>query len=393
MKANSVRARSSGEFRGGVAFLRTLVLPGAAALGDWLTTNALDADAARWLCTHGLGPYAFHRLREAGKLDALPAAAGELLRGAYYRAVADTVLHNRELAVALDALTGAGITPILFKGAALAHTVYPDPACRPMGDLDFWLTVDEMPRGQAALSAIGYVQRHKPARPIALMMQHSGEIQMIGQHPGSGLVELHWGAFAGEWLHRTAAVDDAAIRQRAVPVTVLGWPARLLETEDAVIQLAVHLAVNHQMAYPGLRGLLDVVLLARARDVDWVEVAGRAKGWRVGTATWLVLGLAAELFGLATAAPAIDRLRPARPRRWALSRFVSPRSVLGRRDLTGGPLRFVYQLLLVDRTRDAVRLVWRALWPEDAWLVARYGRAAGLGMRLRHLTGALRGRV
>ena len=32
------------------------------------------------------------------------------------------------------------------------------------------------------------------------------------------------------------------------------------------------------------------------------------------------------------------------------------------RDLTHGPLRFVYQLLLVDHARDAARLLGRALW-------------------------------
>ena len=64
--------------------------------------------------------------------------------------------------------------------------------------------------------------------------------------------------------------------------------------------------------------------------------------------------------------------------------------MLAGRDLTHGPLRFVYQLLLVDRTWDAVRLLGRALWPEDDWLAARYGRRDA-PTRCRHLLGALRG--
>ena len=35
--------------------------------------------------------------------------------------------------------------------------------------------------------------------------------------------------------------------------------------------------------------------------------------------------------------------------------------------------RFVIQMLLTDRLRDAWRLVWRALFPEADWLRARYG--------------------
>ena len=55
----------------------------------------------------------------------------------------------------------------------------------------------------------------------------------MGRTPGSGLVELHWGVFAGEWLHRAAAVDDGGIRGRAVSVTIAGRPALMLAPEDA----------------------------------------------------------------------------------------------------------------------------------------------------------------
>ena len=372
--------------------LKALAAPGADALGSGVTVNGLDADAAVWLRARGLGPYAFYRLHEAGLSGSLPPDVQVMLRAAYYLSVADTELHNRELAAVLDALGATGIVPILFKGAALAHTVYPEPACRPMGDLDLWLAGDEMPSAQAALESLGYVQHLKPTRPIALMMQHSGEIQMIGRRPGSGLVELHWGVFAGEWLRRTAVVDELALRERALPVTIMGRPARMLAAEDGVIQLAVHLAVNHQMAYPGLRGLLDLVLLARSGGVDWDIVAARASAWRVGTVTWLVLALAAELLGLDEATSAIERLRPSGLRRRLLALFVNARSLLAMRNLTKGPLRFVYQLLLVDRPGDAARLFWRAIWPEDAWLVARYGRA-GSRIRWRHLWSAIRGKV
>ena len=112
----------------------------------------------------------------------------------------------------LDVLVAAGVTPVLFKGAVLAYTAYPDPACRPMGDLDLWIDLDAMPRAQAALESLGYVQRLKVERPLALQAQREGEIQLVGRAPGSGLVELHWGVFAGEWLHRAAAVDDGGIR-------------------------------------------------------------------------------------------------------------------------------------------------------------------------------------
>ncbi len=107
---------------------------------------------------------------------------------------------------------------------------------------------------------------------------------------------------------------------------------------------------------------------------------------------WLVHRFAADLLGFEEAATALERLRPSPLRRWLLSLLVNARSLLEMRNLTRGPLRLVLQMLLVDRPRDAARLFWRALWPEDDWLAARYGRQ-DMRTRCRHLLGALRGRI
>lgn len=373
------------------ALLHALITADGDALHTWATVKA-DEAWCEWLHGQGLSAYAFHQLRATGALAKLPPELQARLRGRYYTAAGDAELHARELTEVLDALACTGIVPIVFKGAALAFTVYPDPACRPMGDLDLWLCDEEMSRAQAALEAVGYRQYVKGARPLALQAQREGEIQLIGRQPGHGLVELHWGVFAGEWLRRTAAVDSAGLRERTVQVTLSGRPARTLAAEDAIIQLAVHLAVNHQMAYPGARGLLDIALVTINNRVDWDAVVQRARAWRVSVATWLVLALTAELFGLHDAHAASLQLQPVPARRQLLAYFTGPQAVLAGRDITHSRRRLLYQLVLVDRPRDAARLVWRALWPEEAWLTARYG-AATPGVRARHLLTAARGRI
>ncbi len=225
---------------GATAFLRALVTADGNALRAWATTMA-DASWCEWLHGHGLTAYAFHQLRATGALAELSPELQGVLRGRYYTAAGDAELHVRELARVLDILASVGVTPVVFKGAALAFTVYPDPACRPMGDLDLWLEADEMNRAQTALETAGYRQHTKDARPPALQAQREGEIQLVGRQASHGLVELHWGVFAGEWLRRTAAADSADLRERVVPVTLAGRPAQTLAPEDAIIQLAVHL--------------------------------------------------------------------------------------------------------------------------------------------------------
>ena len=61
-----------------------------------------------------------------------PPEFGQHLRQAYYLAVGDASLRRQELATVLNELHASGLQPVVFKGAALANTVYPDPACRPI---------------------------------------------------------------------------------------------------------------------------------------------------------------------------------------------------------------------------------------------------------------------
>ena len=385
-------SRPQGPFQGAVAFLQALIAAEPDRLRAWLAAHRLDVDAVAWLHAQGLAPYTFHRLREVSLVESLAPAARDEFRQAYYRSSADAAIHDGELRQVLGALSAVSIVPVLFKGAALAHTAYASSACRPMGDLDLWVTDEEMGHAQAALERLGYVQHAKSARPVALQAQRHGEVQLIGHAPGAGLVELHWGVFAGEWLERAAAVDEAAVRARCLPLDVLGCPAHTLAPEDAVIQLATHLAINHQFAYPGLRGLLDIAMTSRWQRVDWDIVAARASAWRIATVVWLVHRFATDMLGLDEAAAALERLRPSLLRRWLLSLLVNPRSLLEMRNLTRGPQRLVLQLLLVDRPRDAARLFWRALRPEEDWLAARYG-CRDVRTRCRHLLGALQGKI
>jgi len=342
-----------------------------------------------WLHAQGLSAMTWHILRDVPNL---PAHHTKELHAWYYSAVAHAKLYQDELKRVLEALAAQNITPVLFKGAVLAHTVYPHPACRPMGDMDLWVTADEIDHAQIILTQLGYSPIAKTARPRALVQQYRGEIQMVRQEAGKSLVELHWGIFAGEWLRRTANIDETAIRARAIPCALINQRVLSLSPEDSIIQLAVHLAVNHQMAQPWLRGLLDIGLLAQTNSIDWNVVIKRAQDWRISTATWAALQLALELAGLTEATSAAMQLSPSPLRRHLLNRLTNAESLVRMYDMRHGLLRFVYLLLLADHTRDAVRLFGRTLWPEPSWLEARYGHA-GLAMQLRHMTNAVQGKL
>jgi hypothetical protein len=344
--------------------------------------QSVDVEAlARWLIKHDLASLAYSRCRGAVPELVL------LLAERFFPSAARNVLHFHELNQVLEGLHAAGIPVVLLKGAALASEAYGEWTRRPMGDVDLWLRSVDMQEAAAIMQRLGFRMKIRRDRPLALQSLVGGELQFYKL----GLVELHQSPFAGCWLHRTAAVDDDEIWERTEPVTLAfkdlpgarssaggGWSelVRQLAPEDMVIQVAVHLAVNHQFGMAALRGLLDIALTAHTRPVNWYVVAERARRWRVGTAVWTVLDLAERLIGLPGVEEVLINLSPTSFRRVLLKLLVSPQSMLDGRDLRESPLRYLILLLLVDRPWDAAYLVFRTLWPEEEWLVARYEEQA-----------------
>jgi len=352
-----------------VAVGRSAALAAPPGIAPWLTRNDLGA----------LGRAAW------GSSDP---ALGSALAAQALGVAAANAIHLARAAAIERAFEADGIGMVLLKGAAIAPAAYADPALRPMTDVDLWIRDDEMPRACAVLVGLGFRQVAGLAtRPPALQRRSGGEL-VFRPESGHGLVELHYSPFPGWWIRRTASPDLEGLWCRSVP-SGAGRHARRLAPEDALLQTAFHVVVN-QFGQAPLRGLMDLAVTTRAFAIDWPAVVARALAFRIAGATWVALDAAERLIGLPGAETAITALRPSRARRSALRTFVTPRSLLARRDLTRALLRHPFMLTLVDRRRDGARLVARTVWPEDWWIEARHGRAAG---RLRHIGGLLRGEI
>ena len=83
---------------------------------------------------------------------------------------------------------------------------------------------------------------------------------------------------------------------------------------------------------------------------------------------WTTLSLAVELWDMPVPAFALAALQPGPARRRAIAALDLTNTVLTVRSGSYTYRRFVIQMLLTDRLRDAWRLVWRGLFPEAEWL-------------------------
>ncbi len=355
------------------SFLHALAAGEPSALAEWFATHDVDKGWSHWLQAQGLAPYTFHRLQRSGKLAVLPDDVQSSLRDDYYQSVALNALQREEVKQVLAALEDADVEAVLLKGTPLAYTVYDDPVCRFKGDMDIWIRLDQLPEATAAVQSTGYRVACKEQRPLELARLTGGEQQMVSSLPGTGLIELQWPAFRGEWVRYTTRVNDKSIWARRAPILIEGREAYMMAPEDMLIHLCLHQAINHQFAKPWLRSLLDVHLVIQRQAPDWEQVAARARSWRVSTVVWTVLSLARQLLGTTIPGEIMTVLSPAVWQRWAIRQLRLERELI---EMSPGGYRhrrLLIQLFLVDRTRDAARLIWRGLFPESAWLQARYG--------------------
>ena len=299
-----------------------------------------------------------------------PTIIDERIRNIHLASIVQNSKRFYDLAQILNAFELAAIKVVPVKGAWLGEAIYGNIALRGMSDIDLWVNRAEIDSAKTAMESLGYYSSSaRTDRPRELLEELIGEIQFFKL--GSAMVELHWTIYPGEWLRHASRIDEKFIWQRTLDYR--GNYARQLAAEDAIIHIAIHLAVNHQMSMSGLRTLLDLDAVRHKLTVDWETVALRAKDWRVATAMWIVLSMLAHIFGDPDNKLPLQELRPSPLRRWVLEKFVTPQGLCDGLVIREGPIRFIFLLTLVDKPLDALRLVWRTFFPDRRWFTLRYG--------------------
>ncbi len=114
---------------------------------DWdLFTHMAKAEGVAPLMYHAMTHSAFQA----------PEVTRQKLQAAYYESAAFNQMIFTEMGRVVQALNEAGIPVIVLKGAALATTIYPDPALRPMSDLDLLTAAPFVGKAVRCLRSKGY---------------------------------------------------------------------------------------------------------------------------------------------------------------------------------------------------------------------------------------------
>jgi len=206
----------------------------------------------------------------AGHVDVTDAERGALA-DAHRRAMGEALLLEEMLLRAVAVLDAAGIDHRVLKGAALAHTVHPDPSERSFGDNDLLVEPDRLGDAVDALTAAGGA-RLQPRLTAGFDRRFAKSVTMAWLHN----TEID--------LHRTLAPGPYGLlidtRDLWEPPTGFVIASRRLHTfspELHLLNAVLHVALGDVKARAG--NLRDIALLCNLPDIDTDLITHTAEAW------------------------------------------------------------------------------------------------------------------
>jgi len=354
-EATSAQARA--------ALLTLVAADGPSQVGSPRLTSAAWVELDRLAALHRLQPLLHCRTRERGDVPAdLAAGWAEMRRSG----AAMALLQRGELQRTVALLEAAGLRPVALKGAWLAWQVYPEPALRPLRDLDLLLPAEEAIPAFRLLEAHGYALLDRPDLSLEDILRLDKHMPPL-RSPRGVTVELHhrlW-EIDGRMDHAAPAAGEADFLARCRRVDGVLFPC----PQDMLVHIIVHAAYDHRLDC-GALVLSDIAYLVAKNEIDWPQFWREAdeRGFRRGAETLLTL---------------VARHAPQLAIRFGDGAAVIPPSVLD------AAVRLLFQ---DHETRQSAGVYatlrargWRRFWQR---LRARRGTATDATTTARDLTGA-----
>lgn len=260
-------------------------------------------------------------------------------------------------------LQQAGIRLCWLKGAALlAWQIYPNPATRPLADIDVLLPLEQVAAAQVALAPLGYLPL-RPAVQAGADLAFENEIQLhkAGKLPLK--LELHWYLFDSPFYQQPAFGDWFWQHTVSAPnhTPTFDPPAQLLH-------LCGHAYLHHSGRE--LLWLADLALwLQRFADVwDWHALGKQAQALCLLLPMQAALATLAQDWHLPLAQSAHTILKTYLPNRKEVHQYA--RRNAGRFSVGQ---RFWLDFWALPSLRQRLQFVGQQLFPAPRYMRARYG--------------------
>lgn len=262
----------------------------------------LTKEELKQFCQHAaqhlLEPLLYWHSNEGGQLAALPEPVQERWSRTFGLAGIEALVKRELLHRIAKILEKAGIGFVVLKGAALAWSLYPDPALRPMRDLDLLISPEHVKRAYGLLLANGCERYPGDAEEIDFAFTHYKHLPALRDKRTGNAIELH-SRLLDPRLSRSEKksqlLDTNALIARSL-APQLDVEARCLPPEELLLHLVIHSAYDSRFSN-GPLVLADINFLLSQRSVDWPRFWDLAEegGWVSGCC--LILKLVEEFQG------------------------------------------------------------------------------------------------
>jgi len=152
--------------------------------------------------------------------------------------------HRLVIETVLESLAEIGVQPVLFKGTALAYSLYASPALRTRGDTDLIIPAESRSDVEAALVRLGLTRDFSiSGEYISYQASYVSRPKSGGTH---GL-DLHWKISNSELLSRLFSYDE--LRESATPLPALSARALATDLPHALLIACMHRGLHRQVPY------------------------------------------------------------------------------------------------------------------------------------------------
>lgn len=300
-----------------------------------------EGPSLHFLTRNGLAPLWFDFIINNGLKDDYPETFIEALKKQKQDTAALLLIQTRVLEQAHAIFEKEKIPYLVFKGADLRHTIYDDPAHRPVVDIDVLVPASEKQRAIGCLAAAGF-----DFHPCVATVSHEAKLIMDGV-----TIDLHW-KFMRPGRTRTDLTNYLlAHRTRSGQFWGTGYQASL-------IIMLVHPVFTKQLNSPSsmLVHLVDLHKLTGRKEIDWEGIVNTLDETGTKTAAWCSLYLLQQVTGEEEHVQILQRLKPGHLHERYLRLWID-RDLINRFWEFRFFVRGFFDLALQDSVADALRAI------------------------------------
>lgn len=344
---------------------------------DWLelqqAANAIDPShpqatdlTLEQLDYHGITLLAL----QANKLDQ---ALSQSLIARKAMMVANEALKNQALTELANSCNQAGITPLVFKGTALAHLVYQQSWLRPRTDTDLLIDLQQRDAMVQVLESLGYQKLF--AIQGDLVSYQATYSKMLSATVGIN-IDLHWRINNRQILAHSVNFKELISNAQTIPSINLMTPSNAHQ----LLICCLH-RLGHHHTEERLTWLHDIHLLAHKLDPeDWQQLTELATQKQLASITLDGISKAQQLFGSKVSDQVITNLKNA-------AQQAEPSAVFLNRTLPEWRI-FLHEMKALPSIKERWRWLSQTLFPSNDYVRQQMGKRSAL---LAHLARWFRG--